>query len=331
MPLIVNWMMIILFPMVPQSSPDDSYLRPFPFLFLGLLLVAWQYRWPHILLVILVITGLNLAVMWSFKAPHDIPGGHGTFQGPLITVLIQTIIYLTVAFSISYLMNRLRKQQQSLEEANKNLSHYASTLEHLATSQERNRLARELHDTLAHTLSGLSVQLEAVKAYWDVDQQAARSRLEQSLASAHSGLEETRRALKALRASPLDDLGLALAISSMAKEIAARGNLIPDISIMDKIPTLSPDVEQAVYRIAQEAMTNTLNHARARHMEVKLNYVDGKIRLIVRDDGIGFDMEKNAKSSHFGLTGMIERAHWIGGDLVITSRPGGGTEINLSL
>ena len=72
----------------------------------------------------------------------------------------------------------------------------------LATSRERNRLARELHDTLAHTLSGLSVQLETIKAYWDVDSQMARSSLDKSLEVAHSGLEETRRALKALRASP---------------------------------------------------------------------------------------------------------------------------------
>jgi signal transduction histidine kinase len=332
MPLIVNWAMIKLFPLVPQASPDDSYLIPFPFLFMGLLLVAWQYRWQYILLVILVITGLNLGVMWSFRAPHGTPFGTGIpFQGPLIAALIQTVIFFAVAFSISYLMNRLRKQQQSLEAANKNLTHYASTLEQLATSQERNRLARELHDTLAHTLSGLSVQLEAVKAYWDVDQTAARSRLEQSLASAHSGLEETRRALKALRASPLDDLGLTLAISDMAQDAAARANLVLDLSVMDNLPTLSPDVEQGIYRIAQEAITNAVNHAYAKNLAVKLEHIEGKMRLTVRDDGVGFDIGKNIKSSHLGLTGMTERTQLIGGELSIISKPGNGTEIKLTI
>jgi signal transduction histidine kinase len=332
MPLIVNWMMIQLFPMVPASSPDDLYLRPFPFIFLGLLLVAWQYKWQYILLVIAAITALNLGVMWSFRVPNDNFGGHGgSFQGPLISVLIQTVIFLTVAFSTSFLMSRVRKQQKSLEEANKNLVHYASTLEQLTTSQERNRLARELHDTLAHTLSGLSVQLEAVKAYWDIDQTASKTRLEQALASTHSGLEETRRALKALRASPLDDLGLALAIKAMAEDTAVRGKLKLEISITDKIPALAPDIEQGIYRIAQEAMANVINHANAGLLKIKLEYVEDKLRLLIGDNGSGFDTGKKIEDSHWGVTGMQERAKVIGGQLRITSQPGTGTEIELTI
>jgi signal transduction histidine kinase len=326
MPLIVNWLVISLFPLVPPSPPDDTYLRPFPLIFMGLLLVAWQYRWQYILLVILVIAGLSLGVMWSFAIPHRFP-----FQGALTTTLIQTVIFLAVSFSISYLMNRLRKQQQSLEAANIRLTHYASTLEHLVTSQERNRLARELHDTLAHTLSGLSVQLEAAKAYWDVDQPAARSILEKSSAAAHSGLEETRRALKALRASPLEDLGLALAIKNMVTDAASRANLTLDLKIMDNIPALSPDVEQCIYRVAQEAVTNVVNHAQAKNLMVRLEFAEEKMKLLVHDDGIGFDLEKNSKPSHFGVTGMRERAQLMGGEFKITSKPGFGTEIELTI
>jgi signal transduction histidine kinase len=99
--------------------------------------------------------------------------GYLTFYGGITVPLIQTIIFLAVGFSISYLMSRLKGQQQSLEDTNIRLTHYASTLEHLATSRERHRVARELHDTLPHTLSGVSVQLEMIKAYWDVDPQTA--------------------------------------------------------------------------------------------------------------------------------------------------------------
>ena len=278
MPLIVNYLVGRLSPLGPRFTiPESSILAVFPFLFIGLLLVAWQYKWQYILLVILGIAGLNFGMMWS-----SLPPGAPPFQGWLVITLIQTVIFLAVGFSISYLMSRLRRQQQSLEAANIRLTHYASTLEQLATTRERNRLARELHDTLAHTLSGLSVQMETLKAYWDVDQKTARSILDKSLAAAHSGLKETRRALQALRASPLDDLGLALAISTMAKDAAERANLALDLSVMENIPPLSPDVEQCVYRVAQEAITNVVSHASAKKLAVKLEFIEGKMMLMVR-------------------------------------------------
>ena len=326
MPFIVHLLMIRLFPFSLQFSREGPILTLLPFLFVGLLLVAWQYKWQYILLIILGITGLNLGLLWSFASPSTLP-----FQGGIVVTLTQTVIFLALSFSISYLMSRLKGQQQSLEVANIRLNHYASTLEHLATSRERNRVARELHDTLAHTLSGLSVQLETLKAYWDVDQQAARSILDKSLTAAHSGLEETRRALKALRASPLDDLGLALATRTMVEEAASRANLTVDLSITDKMPALSPDLEQCIYRIAQEAIANVMKHANAKNLTVKLVFIEGKVTLVVSDDGIGFDTEKSSGSSQFGLSGMQERAELVGGELKIVSKQGDGTTIQLTI
>ena len=327
MPIIVNHLMGPLAPLGPRFEPPESRaLAMFPFLFVALMLVAWQYKWQYILLVILGIAGLNLGVIWSLTGPGTQP-----FMGGLVVTLIQTVIFLAVGFSISYLMSRLRAQQQSLEAANIRLTHYASTLENLATSRERNRVARELHDTLAHTLSGLSVQLETVKAYWDVDQQTARSTLDKSLAAAHSGLEETRRALQALRATPLDDLGLSLAVRTIVEDTAARANLALDLSITDKLPSLSPDVEQCVYRVAQEVVTNVAKHAKAKNLTVNLEFIEGKVTLIVRDDGVGFDIEKDDKEGHFGLTGMRERAQLVGGEIIIISKPGEGTSIKLTI
>jgi signal transduction histidine kinase len=322
-PFAINWLTGQLSGGGPGG--DNAFLNPFPFFFLGLLLVVWQYRWPYILLVIAAIAGLNLGVMWSFSSPRDIP-----FRGAINMTLIQTVIFLAVGFSISYLMDRLKRQQQSLETANANLTHYASTLEQLSISQERNRLARELHDTLAHSLSALSVQLETIKAYWDVDPPAARAILDQSLKSAHSGLEETRRALKALRASTLEDLGLSRAIANLAKDAASRGGLALEISIPDKVPALSPDIEQCVFRVAQEAIHNVVNHAKASKLMVNLNYADGKVILEVQDNGTGFDTAEIDKAGHFGLMGVRERAGLVGGDLSIVSQPGSGTTIRLT-
>jgi signal transduction histidine kinase len=326
-PVIINQLAGRLSPLGPRfGSPEARVLVIFPFLFVALLIVAWQYKWQHVLFVILGIAALNLGANWSSAGPGTQP-----FQGILAVTLIQTVIYLVVGFSVSYLVSRLRAQQQSLEEANIRLSHYASTLENLATSRERNRLALELHDTLAHSLSGLSVQLETVKAYWDVDPQTARSVLEKSLAAAHSGLEETRRALKALRATPLEDLGLSLAMQGLAEDVASRANLKLDLDIADALPSLSPDVEQSIFRVAQEAMANVVKHARAQNLSVRLDQINGKVGLTVRDDGIGFDSDKSDKQAHFGLAGMEERAHLIGGELKISSKPGQGTTVQFTV
>jgi signal transduction histidine kinase len=325
-PILATLGIIRLFPRTPMLDPQSSVLRLIPFFLVGFLLVAWQYRWPYMLLIILAITGLNLSMIWSFPSPERAP-----FQGALTTTLIQTVIFLAVGFSISFLMTRLKKQQRSLEEANLRLTHYASTLEQLATTRERNRLARELHDTLAHTLSGLSVQLEAVKAYWEVDPKMARSSLEISLKTAHSGLEETRRALKALRASPLDDLGLVRAMRNMIEEMANRANLKLDLFITDNLPALAPDVEQSIYRIAQESVTNTTKHAGAKNLSVRMELIGEKVVFLVHDDGAGFNVEEGVNSGHFGLTGMKDRAEIIGGTLDVNSLPGQGTTIKLTL
>jgi signal transduction histidine kinase len=312
-------------PLGPRFTvPESLVLVIFPFVFVALMLVAWRYKWQYVLLVILVIAGLNFGMIWSFAEPGGPP-----FVGGLTIALIQTIIFLAVGFSISYLMSRLNKQQQSLAEANIRLTHHASTLEHLATSRERNRVARELHDTLAHTLSALSVQLEAVKAYWDIDPQKARSTLEGSLQAAHSGLGETRRALQALRASPLDDLGLSLAVRTMVEDTAARANLALNLSIADELPSLSPDVEQCIYRVAQEAVTNVAKHANAKTLTVILESTGEKLTLTVRDDGLGFDVDKKDKTNDYGLEGMRERAQLAGGKLTVTSKPGEGATVKL--
>jgi signal transduction histidine kinase len=335
LPILITWVVVFIFPPTLMLDRQGSVLMLLPFLIVAFLLVAWQYGNKYMLLFILGVTGLNVGLeiaglnirtIWSFGPPDQSP-----FRGPFNVTLIQAVVLLAVGFSISFLVNRLKHQQQTLEAANIRLTHYASTLEQLATSQERSRLARELHDTLAHTMSGLAVQLEAVKAYWDVNQPMARSVLEKSLAAIHSGLQEARRALKALRASPLDDLGLASAINAMAKEAAADANLKLDLFIPDKMPALSPDVEQCVYRVAQEAITNVVNHANAKNLTVKLEYRDGKARLIIRDDGVGFGKRKSNETSHLGLVGMRERAKLVGGQLNIITKPGRGTTIQLTI
>ncbi|RME75974.1 MAG: sensor histidine kinase [Chloroflexi bacterium] len=307
----------------PTSSPEAMLLRTMPLLLIALVLTAWQYGWQYIIQFSGGIALLALSIHLYFFRPGGAP-----LLPPLIVLLIQTITFLVVGYFISTLIHQLEQQQEALRQANVRLTHYAATLEDLTISRERNRMARELHDTLAHTLSALSVQLETVKAYWEVDPQAAQAMLDKSLTATRNGLQETRRALKSLRASPLDDLGLALAVRQMAVETAQRANLRLNLDVPEQIPALSPAVEQCIYRVAQEAVTNAAHHANASALTVQL-ICDENIVLRVHDNGHGFDPQNVDTSRHFGLSGMRERAALAGGTLTVNSQPGQGTEIQL--
>lgn len=325
-PVVSGTLVVLWLPPTPDGNPQAIMLRLLPITLMPLVLTAWKYRWKHVVIFTLVMAGLNMGLHGWFYRPGGAP-----FLPPVTAFVIQMVSFLLVGYFISTLMNRLRAQNVSLEEANAHLVHYSSTLEHLTISRERNRLARELHDTLAHTLSALSVQLEAAKAYFDVDPGASRELIDKSLTATRSGLLETRLALKSLRASPLDDLGLLLALRKMSEETAARAGLKLHLSLPDKLESLSPDVEQAVYRVAQEAVANVAHHANAQSLRLQLAADDGRLILMVSDDGMGFGLQQAEAAGHFGLTGMRERAQLIGGQLNIESRLGQGTTIELKI
>jgi signal transduction histidine kinase len=252
---------------------------------------------------------------------------------PMIGVLfIRTITFLLVGYMVVRLMTNQRQQRRALAEANTQLAHYAGTLEQLATSRERNRLARELHDTLAHSLSGVAVQLEAVKTLWEDSPRDARSMLEQSLAATRNGLTETRRALQALRATPLEDLGLALSIRNLAESVASREGLALDLELPERLDldSLSPDMEQGIYRVAQEALENVAQHADARNVRLSISQANGHFAMTISDDGRGFDPESVDLIHQFGLQGMRERTNILGGKLEVESQPGSGTTISLA-
>jgi len=202
-------------------------------------------------------------------------------------------------------------------------------VEQLSVSRERNRLARELHDTLAHTLSGLAVQLDALASLWQPEPPRARQILDHALATARDGLDETRRVLQDLRAAPLEDLGLALAIRYLAENAAARGSLSLELDVASHVNGVSPEDEQGFYRVAQEALTNVVEHAGAQNLAVSLAWHDGQLVLQVADDGRGLVPDGAGEAQGLGLQGMRERAELMGGALEVTSRADGGTVVNL--
>jgi signal transduction histidine kinase len=323
-PILVNYLSNLHLPQAPLSNLEGMLLRQLPVLLIGLILVAWHY---NLMIMIFYSLGTSLfewAVVFAFGFVDK-----GSLSDFSFIIIIRTVSFIVVGVFINQLITRLRKQHDSLITANNQLTYYARTLEDLTISRERNRMSRELHDTVVHTLSGLSVQLETAKAYWDIDPITTRNLLEHSLEVTRSGLQETRRAIKSLRASPLDDLGLIRAMQTMIENAKERGQLIVEISFPDPDIFISLDVEQCIYRIAQEAVENVIHHAKARHMAIRLAAVENSLEFIVQDDGIGFNPESRVPAGHFGIAGMKERAHLAGGQLTVTSRPDHGTTVRL--
>ncbi|MBI5352987.1 MAG: sensor histidine kinase [Chloroflexi bacterium] len=323
-PIIINVLIAPRFPQGPLANAEGMALRQLPVLFVALALVAWEYELSQVIFFSVATTTLELGLIYFSTIDSR------SIYVFLFIAIIRTISFIAVGVFISLLVTQLRQQRESLREANTNLTHYASTLEQLTVSRERNRLARELHDTLAHSLTAISVSLEAAKAYFDIDSNKTRDLIDKSLESTHVGVDETRRALKALRSSSLEDMGLGLAIQRAAESAAARFKLNLTLDLKNPMPSLSPDVEQTIYRIAQECIENITNHSRANNFSVSLQS-NGQFTLTIQDDGIGFDMKTDVSSGHFGLVGMRERAELAGGKLKIESEKGKGTKVVLTI
>jgi signal transduction histidine kinase len=246
-------------------------------------------------------------------------------------LLVRDISFLIIGYIVTTLMKTQRQQRQQLEESNRKLAAYATTREQLFISQERNRLARELHDTVAHTMSAVTVKLNAVQILWETDSERAEKMLEEVITSMNDGMAETRRALRDLRASPLEDMGMVLAIRHLAENAAQRGGFSLDLQTPHQDLRLSANIEQAVYRISQEALANSVEHANASTVSVFMECEAGCLKLSIADNGCGFDVNTASQNGHFGLLGMRERADMISGHLHISSIQGYGTTVELLL
>jgi two-component system NarL family sensor kinase len=202
-----------------------------------------------------------------------------------------------------------------------------------AQTEERNRLAREIHDTLAQDLSAVIFQLEAAEAL--LVQRADPARVQRSVTAAldlaRKGLDEARRSVLDLRAAPLEGRTLPVALATLAEETDTGNGPAVLFEMSPAPPPLPPAVEVGLYRIAQEALQNALRHADASRVVLRLEAPPGRVRLTVQDDGRGFDASGENAAGHFGLVGMRERARLLGGGFQIESSSGAGTRITADI
>jgi NarL family two-component system sensor histidine kinase YdfH len=219
-----------------------------------------------------------------------------------------------------------------LEEAHQQLAEYALEVENLTITNERQRMARDLHDTLAQGLAGLILQLEAANIHIEEKRvEKTQEILQQALSRARSTLVDARRAIDDLRFDSSNPRHLAEGIT---REVTRFNNAtgIPCKLLIDLPGVLSDEVSEHVFRTVSEGLGNIARHAQANQASVEISQADNHLNLRIWDDGAGFNPdEEMARAGHYGLLGIRERARLAGGTLNINSSPGNGTRIDLSL
>jgi signal transduction histidine kinase/ligand-binding sensor domain-containing protein len=199
--------------------------------------------------------------------------------------------------------------------------------------EERVRLAREIHDTLAQGFVGISSQLDAVALTLNKRMDLALTHLDLARKMVRHSLTEARRSVMDLRASALEGQDLPAALSAAARQWTAGSPVEVRVDVEGENRKLPQEMEQHLLRIAQEAVTNTVKHAHAHQVRIRLAMAQRKLSLLVADDGQGFEQTDafSALGGHFGLLGMRERAERLGGDLQLHSEPGSGTEVEVTV
>jgi two-component system, NarL family, sensor histidine kinase UhpB len=198
-----------------------------------------------------------------------------------------------------------------------------------AQEEERRRIARELHDGTAQTLAALRVRLRVARSLEDTGAQAQL--LERISADLGEATEELRRIAQGLRPPALDMLGLAPAIESYARGIGETTGLAVQAELLPVEGLLTPEAELALYRIVQEALSNVARHAQAGTVRVRLSRGDRAVTALIEDDGRGFGVTAEMTNGGLGLSGMQERAAYVGGAVDIESEPGRGARVRATI
>ncbi len=300
---------LVLLPLMVQAVLD------LPFLAWGSLAVA--------LFALGFVLPLNLAAHLDWPA---------VMQASLqfVPALLFVVVFSAVVARERAARAEVERLAVQLEEANRKLREYAAQAEELATAKERNRLAREIHDTLGHFLTVINVQLEAAQAVMAADQARASVAMAKAQALAKDGLAEVRRSVAALRASPMESRPLPEAIAALADECRA-GGVVVDYQVQGAPRRLALPSEMALYRTAQEALTNVRKHARASRVDLRLDYAAAAgVRLTVQDNGVGA-VDPADREGRFGLLGVRERMNLLGGQVRIQTAPGQGFRLEVDV
>jgi signal transduction histidine kinase len=222
---------------------------------------------------------------------------------------------------ILLLMNAILSERKSLEKlaiANKQLHRYALRIEDQATLQERNRIAREIHDSLGHSLTGLNIQLETALKLIAIDPQKAQTFLSSAKKLGSEALQDIRSSVSLLRSTPLSGEALKPSLEDLIQNFHRTTGILPN-SNLEISPSFSGELATVIYRIVQESLTNISKYSDAKTVQIELRRSPSTFVLVVQDDGKGFDIHQN--TTGFGIQGMQERTVALGGTFQVKSQP----------
>ena len=297
----------------------------FATLSIPLLITAWQWDLKRVYLF-----SFGTAVFEFFLVYANFPQDQYRNITVLSIILVRTAMFILMGYIVTLLMEEQRKQRSKVHEANRLLIRYSDRIRNMAVVQERNRMIRELHDTLAHSLSGLVVQLDAMAMELEDDTAEHQERINEILAYARKGLGDTRRAMQDLKTSELEDLGLRYALEKYIDDLKRMSDI--QISFeWNTRHTQNLDIyEHTIFRIIQEAMKNAVVHSGAQNLWLEIRENSEDIEIQIRDDGKGFNTSSQ-EIRGFGLDAMQDRAENIGAGYQIESDSEQGTKIVITL
>lgn len=300
-------------------GPGGNWLIGLPLVGIAVERLSPRSRWVIYVIVLLVIVlPIGFYSTW----------GTALMNGGIITTAIFFVIMFT-QLRLNEQSARIQAEElaQQLEIANHQLAEYASQAEELAATQERNRLAREIHDNLGHYLTIVNVQIEAAKVTCETDPSRALEALDKAQELARKGLSGVRESVAALRVSPVEKRPLKDAIAELVEESKASG-ISTEFNIIGKPKAVESKSALALYRVVQEGLTNVRKHANASHVDIELDFSQAdSIRLMLRDDGAG----AADTSGGFGLIGLRERVQLLGGEFKVETQPDQGFQIEVLL
>ncbi len=274
----------------------------------------------------LVYIASALAAIVPYIIYHSLESGLVSLS--MVIPAIVFVVYLTEVMMVAQ-EGQARAEQLTLEleDANRQLGAYAVQAEEMATIEERNRIAREIHDNLGHYLTAVNMQLEAAKTVFDVQPETARDAVGKAQSLTKEGLAAVRQSVTSLREGPVGDRPIPDAIADLIRLNKASG-IETAYTITAAPRPLPPKAGLTLYRVVQEALTNVRKHAHAQNATVLLDYSDpAHVTVSVTDDGNGTD---NSESG-FGLLGIRERVALLGGELVVRSMPKAGFQVTVTI
>ncbi|MDY6902052.1 MAG: sensor histidine kinase [Cyanobacteriota bacterium] len=292
----------------------------------GRLLVA-GLSWIYFIFILNINRPLNLAnksQILNADILKDI-----VFNLQITAAVLFTFILLFVLLLVNAVISE-RENKQKLVLAHEQLRQYALRIEDQATLQERSRIAREIHDSIGHSLTAQSIQLENALLYIDSNIDKAKSFLLQGKNMGTNALKEVRFSVSTLRSDPLKGKSLEIAVEDLLKEFQLRLEINIEYKFDLKLSQILPtEIKLAVYRIIQEALTNISKHSDADSVIIEIKTIDNSLYLNVQDNGVGFNPKQN--TTGFGLQSMRDRANALGGKFYLNSKPGEGCSIMMFL